>query len=231
MDVENTPNLRRIVICLLRFDLWVFETIADGQNLNEKERLENIVHHFKHQWQNPPLPNVINGWLQSPELYHSQTLPELEDHLNTMSQLQLSEAIMNKSAKDYYTRMLLKRILKVREQKTVNNFASQDLERAFEESQGLLIMQRPRNRTEYLVMIMHKLDESRRRLRVVTREATVFRDAIGEAIRTAYLNPAQIERLRGKLEALNEYYDDAYKELRREEVPPILINDRKTGFW
>jgi hypothetical protein len=229
MALNNRTNIRRIVICLLRFDLWAAETITDG--LNAEQRLENIEHHFRHRWENPPPPGVIDDWLQSPELYHSQPLPALLEYLDTMSERQLFAAIMNPSAKTFYTRLLLKRISKVLEQKTVHNFATQHLERAFEESQGLLIMQRPALRSEYLVRLVHGLNESRLRLRAVIREARVFRDNIREGFRAGGLNTPALELLKGKLEALNEYYDVACQELRGEEVPEVLMDAQRTEFW
>jgi hypothetical protein len=229
MAQNNRANLGRIVICLFRFDLWSAEAIIEG--LNEKQRLENIEHHFRYMWESPPPPKVLDGWLQSPELYHSQPLPALREYLDAKSERQLFTAIMNSSTKTFYTRLMLKRISKVLEQKAIHNYATQHLERAFEESQGLLIMQRPVSRGEYLVRLVHGLTESRVRLRAVIREARLFRDNIGEAFRAEGLNASALELLRGKLEALNEYYDEAYQELRGEEVPEMLMDSRRTQFW
>jgi hypothetical protein len=138
---------------------------------------------------------------------------------------------MNPSAKTFYTRLLLKRISKVLEQKAVHDFATQHLEIAFVESQGLLIRRRPMTRGEYLIQLVHGHNESRLRLRAVIKEARVFRDSIKEAFQAGDLNMSALELLKEKLEALNEYYDVAYQELKGEEVPEMLIDSRNTEFW
>ena len=92
-------------------------------------------------------------------------------------------------------------------------------------------MQRPATRSEYLVRLVHRLNESRLRLRPVIREARVFLNSIGEAFRAGRLNISALELLRGKLEALNEYYDEACQELRLVEVPEMLMDARGTEFW
>jgi hypothetical protein len=63
--------------------------------------------------------------------------------------------------------------------------------------------------SEYLVRLVHGLNESQLRLRAVIREARVFRDSIREAFRAGRLNISALGLLRGKLEALIEYYDEA----------------------
>jgi hypothetical protein len=229
--MNNLLNIRRIVLCLLRFDLWAADTIAD--ELNTQQRLENFEYHFQRIWRGlPPVQlKVLDEWLQSPELYHSQPVSALREHVETFSEQQLYSVIMNSSTKPTYTRLLFKRIEKLVEQKAINGFATQHPDRAFEELQGLLLAQRPATRAEYIVTVAHRLHEAHLRLKSVIREAKVFRECIKLAQEAGDLRfPPVLQVLREKLEALNEHYEDAFRVLE-EVMLERLMNTQISQFW
>jgi hypothetical protein len=228
--MANQSNIRRIVLCLLRFDLWAADTITD--ELSALHRLENIDYHFQRMWRGlPPVElQVLDEWLRSPELYHSQPLFALRKYVEGFSERQLNSVVLNSSARTFYTRLLFKRISKLVEQKAINGFATQHPDRAFEESQGLLIEQRPATRREYLVTVAHRLHETHLRLKAVIREAKVFRDYIKLAKEAQDLEFPAMQVLKEKLEALNEYYEDSYRELG-EEMTEKLMNTLTSEFW
>jgi hypothetical protein len=116
------------------------------------------------------------------------------------------------------------------EQKAINGFATRHPDRAFEESQGLLIGQRPATRGEYLVTVAHRLHETHLRLKAVIREARLFRDCITIAKEARDLEFPAMQVLKEKLEALNEYYEDSYRELD-EEMAERLMNTQNPEFW
>lgn len=228
--MANQLHLRRIVLCLLRFDLWAADTITD--ELDAQHRLREIDYHFQRMWEGlPPVElQVLNEWFKSPELYHSQPLSALREHVEAFSESQLYSVVMNSSAKPTYTRLLSKRISKLVEQKAINGFATQHPDRAFEESQGLLITQRPATRGEYLVTVAHRLRETQLRLKAVIREARAFRECIKFGQEAGDLGFSALQALRAKLEALNEYYEDSYRELG-EVMIERLMNMESSEFW
>jgi hypothetical protein len=228
--MANQSNLRRIVLCLLRFDLWAADTITD--ELNTQQRLENIDYHFQRMWRGlPPVSlQFLDEWLQTPELYYGRPLPALQAHVESFSETQLYSVIMNSSARTFYTRLLFKRISKLVEQNVINAFARQHPDRAFEEIQGLLLAQRPAGQSEYLVLVAHKLRETHLRLKAVIREAKVFRDCIKLSHEAGDLGSPALQVLREKLEALNEYYEDSYRELG-EVMTEKLMNTQISDFW
>jgi hypothetical protein len=229
--MDNLSNVRRIVLCLLRFDLWAADTIAD--ELNTQQRLENFEYHFQRFWRGlPPVKlQVLGKWLQAPELYHSQPGSALREYVETFSEKQLYSVIMNSSTKPTYTRLLFKRIEKLVEQKAINDFATRHPDRAFEELQGLLLAQRPATRAEYIVTVAHKLHEAHLRLKAVIREAKEFRECIKIAQEAGDLRfPPALQVLREKLEALNEYYEDAFRVLE-EVMSERLMNTQVSQFW
>jgi hypothetical protein len=231
VPMDNLSSIRRIVLCLLRFDLWAADTIAD--ELNTQQRLENFEYHFQRIWRGlPPVKlKVLEEWLQSPELYHIQPVAALREHVETFSEQQLYSVIMNSSTKPTYTRLLFKRIEKLVEQKAINGFATQHPDRAFEELQGLLLAQRPATRAEYIVTLAHRLHEAHLRLKAVIREAKVFRECIEIAQEAGDLQfPPALQVLREKLEALNEHYEDAFRVLE-EVMSERLMNTQISQFW
>src|ERR1700722_4699337 len=106
--MANQSNIRRIVLCLLRFDLWAADTITD--ELSALHRLENIDYHFQRMWRGlPPVElQVLDEWLRSPELYHSQPLFALRKYVEGFSERQLNSVVLNSSARTFYTRLLFK---------------------------------------------------------------------------------------------------------------------------
>jgi hypothetical protein len=103
--MANQPNIRRIVLCLLRFDLWAADTITD--ELSALHRLENIDYHFQRMWRGLPTVElqVLDEWLRSPELYYNQPLFALRQHVEGFSERQLNSVVMNSSARTFYTRL------------------------------------------------------------------------------------------------------------------------------
>jgi hypothetical protein len=146
-----------------------------------------------------------------------QPLLALRAYVESFSETQLYSVIMNSSARTFYTRLLFKRISKLVEQKVISAFARQHLDRASEEIQGLLLAQRPAGRRDILFLWAHKLHETQLRLKAVVREAKAFRDCIKLGHKAGDLGSPALQVLREKLEALNEYYEDSYRDRKADE--------------
>jgi hypothetical protein len=78
-----------------------------------------------------------------------------------------------------------------------------------------------------LFLWAHKLHETQLRLKAVVREAKVFRDCIKLGHKAGDLGSPALQVLREKLEALNEYYEDSYRDRKADEYRNfgVLVGD------
>lgn len=229
MSVEE-EFLRPIVQSLFCLDLKAAHTVTE--DFTRQERLANIEPHFKDLWDCPPPLDLIERWINSDELYHSHDVMHLDsfrEYIASLSYEQLVAAVMNHKANLYYVRMLLGRIWKFQEQKTIKGLAERDLRGSFEINLGLLIGERPTNEADYLTRLTQKSLMSKVRLSRILNDARLLRDQITEAYQHQALNETLLHSLRQRVGALQEHYDEAWKLLDQKQNEKLL--DQASDEW
>jgi hypothetical protein len=82
---------------------------------------------------------------------------------------------------------------------------------------------------EYLGRLVKQQVEARARLKAGVREARSLRDHIKVAAEHGDLDSTSFEQVKVKMEALNEFYDEACREL--DELPEKLLDPRSPHWW
>jgi hypothetical protein len=223
--------LRRIALHLFRLDLWSAQTVTE--DMTRKSRLANIEPHFEQLWINPPPTDLIERWLDSPELYHSHgimNLPGFHPYVTGLSYEQLKEIVKKRDeqAKAMYIRLMLGRIWKLRDRNLIHELALQDLKGSFEINLGLLIGERATDANHYVSKLTQRQSVAQERLSSVLSEARVLRNVITEAFQHRALNEDLLPGLRLRLGAFHQHYPAARKLLDAEHEGTLLDPARET---
>lgn len=182
--------------------------------MTRKSRLANIEPHFEQLWIDPPPIDLIERWLDSPELYHSHgimNLPGFHPYVTGLSYEQLKEIIKKRDepAKAMYIRLMLGRIWKLKDRNLIHELALQDLKGSFQINLGLLIGERATDANHYVSKLTQRQSVAQERLSSVLSEARVLRNAITEAMQHQALNEDLLPGLRLRLRAFHQHYPAA----------------------
>lgn len=223
--------LRRIALHLFRLDLWSAQTVTE--DMKQHDRLDNIEPHFQRLWINPPATELLELWLDSPELYHSHgimQLPGFHPYVTGLSYTQLKEIVKDRDApaKAMYIRLMLGRIWKLRDRNMIHELARGDLVGSFQINLGLLIGERALDANQYISKLTQKQSVAEERLTSVLSEARVLRDEITKAVGRQALNEDLLPGLRFRLWALHEHDQAAGRLLDVvEQRGPLLDPERE----
>ncbi|OIW34678.1 hypothetical protein CONLIGDRAFT_675643 [Coniochaeta ligniaria NRRL 30616] len=159
-------SLRRIALHLFRLDLWSAQTVTE--DMTRKSRLANIEPHFEQLWINPPPIDLIEKWLDSPELYHAHgimNLPGFHPYVTGLSYKQLKVIVKERDepAKAMYIRLMLGRIWKLKDRNLIHELALQDLTGSFGINLGLLIGERATDANHYISKLTQRQIETEAR--------------------------------------------------------------------
>jgi len=217
--------LRRIALHLFRLDLWSAQTVTE--DMTRKSRLANIEPHFGQLWINPPPIELVEIWLDSPELYHSHgimNLPGFHPYVTGLSYEQLKEIVKKRDeqAKAMYIRLMLGRIWKLKDRNLIHELALQDLKGSFEINLGLLIGERAADANHYVSKLTQRQSVAQERLSSVLSEARVLRNEITEAFHHGALEEDLLSGLRLRLGAFHQHYPAARKLLDVEQERTLL---------
>ncbi|KAB5551234.1 hypothetical protein GE09DRAFT_167042 [Coniochaeta sp. 2T2.1] len=222
--------LRRIALHLFRLDLWSAQTVTE--DMTRKSRLANIEYHFEQLWVNPPPLDLIEEWLDSPELYHSHgimNLPGFHPYVTGLSYEQLKEIVKarDEQAKAMYIRLMLGRIWKLKDRNLIHELALQDLKGSFQINLGLLIGERAKDANHYISKLNQRQSVAQERLSSVLSEARVLRNQITEAFHHGALNEDLLPGLRLRLGAFHQHYSAARSLLDAEHERTLLDEARE----
>jgi hypothetical protein len=195
--------------------------------MTRESRLANIKLHFEQLWINPPRIDMIEGWLDSPELYHSHgimNLPGFHPYVTCLSYEQLKEIVKDRDeqAKAMYIRLMLGRIWKLRDRNLIHELALQDLQGSFMINLGLLIGERAADVNHYVSKLTQRQSVAQERLSSVLSEARVLRNEVTEAFDHGALNEDLLPGLRLRLGAFHQHYPAARKLLDAEHEGTLL---------
>lgn len=217
--------LRRIALHLFRLDLWSAQTVTE--DMTRKSRLANIEPHFEQLWINPPPTDLIERWINSPELYHSHgimNLPGFHPYVTGLTYEQLEEIVKKRDepAKAMYIRLMLGRIWKLKDRNLIHELALQDLKGSFQINLGLLIGERATDANQYVSKLTQRQSVAQERLSSVLSEARVLRNAVTEAFQHQALNGDLLPGLRLRLGAFHQHYSAARNLLDAEHEGTLL---------
>ena len=195
------------------------------EDISPEKRSNNIQYHFGHIWSEPPDVDTLDGCMESDQIYvdyELMDLPEIKKYTENLSDGQLISFITNTQAHGFYIRMLLGRIMKLKEQNTIFRQAENDRRGAFETSLGILIEERSNTAGGYLAQLEKKQHMAQFRLSRTLAEARLLRDRVTEAYNDGALGEKLMACLRLKLLALAEHYPDGWRLLGEEGEPKLL---------
>jgi hypothetical protein len=229
MSLEE-ENLRRIARCCMLLDLKAAHTVTE--DITREEMMRNVEPHFKYLWRSPPPAELIVEWIYSEELYHSHEVMNLRgfrEYVGSLSYEQLRALVTRVEASPFYVRMIVGRIWKLQEQKTINGLAETDLRGCFQINLGLLIVEKAADENDYLTRLTQKQFMARVRLNRVLGEARLLRDHVTKAFKQRALDEDLLPSLRLRVGALQEHYDEAWKLLEEKQEDKLL--DHTSEEW
>ena len=243
-------HLRRIAALCMLLDVHAARTVTE--DFSREARQGNVEPHFAYLWSGirpgsdastspypPPPIGPIMDWLEADGEERFQALddyaaapgglPGFAEFAASLPEAQLRALVDRPAASPFYVRMLVGRIWKLQEQRTIKGLAERDLRGCCEINLGLLVGERAADEGDYLQRLTRKQFMARARLTKALAEARRLRDAVGDAWRAGALGEELLPGLRLRVKALQEYYDEAWKLL--EEKHHEALVDHTCEDW
>ena len=245
-------HLRRIATLCMRLDLQAAHTVTE--DWSHETRLSNAEPHFSYLWSGirpgsaastspfapPPMANIM-AWLEADGEARFQALDDyaappgglagFAEYVALLPAAQLRALVADRAeaASPFYVRLLVGRLWKLQEQRTIKGLAERDLRGCCEINLGLLIGERAADERDYLQRLTRKHFMARARLTKALAEARLLRDAVTDAFRVGALDEELLPGLRLRVKALQEYHDEACRLL--EERHGEALVDHTCEDW
>ncbi len=127
--------------------------------------------------------------------------------------------------------MIVGRIWKLQEQRTIHGLATSDLQGCFKINLGLSNGERATNEGDYLARLTQKQFMAKVRLARVLGDARLLRDRITMAFEQGALNDELLPSLRSRFGALREHYDEAWDLLEEKRNRTLLEPSSEDWLW
>lgn len=214
--IDNLAHLRAIASSLFRLDIWALDT---SKRVPPPDPGPGIVRPWRSMFRTnaEDIRDLLDDELVSlmhdgeDDLYESFSSARFRAYADSLSEDRLLGCVLDLRTSEWYTRLVRLRVIHYRLAKS---------EQAYAKNTG------PQSIAKLEIDAHH----SRLKLKAVVKESVSLRNRIKSAAENGDVNGLTLERLKRKMEALQEYFPEACNELGV-SYQPLVDSDLVEGWW